>query len=245
MDRETLIVADTTGSQLLKYTIDRVTRTCTGQVWVDTGFNVRSIACSEDGLVFATQLTGSVVNVQVFNVNTGHREVWDTNINSESGVVHITRSDDFIVVTAGNVSYVHNTNRVLLYSLTHEEVSQNFLWTYISDTGMFWGTVVGGYKLLTMDLLTKETKIITEGIVRAHSVSGTRNENVYVTDTNHADVGVYSADGTFLGELHIDRPEQGGSLWYFSGTTLSHTEDLIAFCAWDEATPITVYRTHR
>ena len=194
--------------------------------------------------MFTTEGTTGVVRVRVYNVSTGQREVWDTNINSQSYLVHVSLSAKFIVLSVGNSSYVYNQDRTLLYSVTPDQVSDYFWQTYVTNTGLFWGTT-GGYKLLIMDLSTKDTKISTEGIVRAYGVSGTRKGYVYVTDENYADVGVYSADGTYLHLLHIDLPEGGGYLYWSGAISLSLTEDLIAFCTVDQTTPIAVYRTHR
>ena len=243
MDQDTLIVPNFSGLQLVKYTINRVTRTCTGQV-LDSGYRVWSVSCSQGGLVFATERTTGVVMVRIYNVSTGHREVWNPSINSQTGVVHVSLSAEFIVLSAGNVSYVYNKDRVLLYNVTHHQVSVFFIQTYVTDTGVFWGTVYRGFKLLIMDLSTKDSKLSTEGIVRARGVSGTKNGYVYVTYVNTADVGVYSADETFLHRLHIDPPPEGGYLYNSGAVRLSPTEDLIAFRTVHEATPIAVYKTH-
>ena len=236
-----LIVADYNGRQLVKYTIDYVTRTCTGQV-LDSGYRVGSVGCSQGGLVFATEWTVGVV--RIYNVNTGHREVWNTSINTKTGRVHVSLSAEFIVLSAGNVSYVYNKDRVLLYNVTHHQVPGWFYQTYVTDTGVFWGTVWDGFKLLIMNLHTKYSKLSTEGIIKAYSVSGTRNGYVYITASNYVDVGVYSADGTFLHLLQIDRPPGGGGLYFSGAVRLSPTEDLIAFGTWDLTTPIAVYKTH-
>ena len=238
MDQDTLIVADNNGLQLVKYTINRVTRTCAGQV-LDSGYRVRSVSCSQGGLVFATELTEGVVMVRVINVSTGHREVWDTRINTQSRFVHVSLSAEYIVLSAENNSYVYDQDRALLYSVTHDQVSGGFLQTYVTETGVFWGTVTRVKKVFIMDLRTKDSKLST-GV---YGVSGTRNGYVYVTDG--VDVGVYSADGTYLHPLHIDRPVGGGYLYYSAAISLSDTEDLIAFSTWDETTPVAVYKTHR
>ena len=242
MDQDTLIVADYGRRQVVKYTIDYVTRTCTGQV-LDSGYRVLSVSCSQGGLVFVTEHTTGVVMVRIYNVSTAHREVWNPRINSQSPVVHVSLSAEFIVLSADNVSYVYNKDRVLLYNVAHHQVSQWFHHTYVTDTGVFWGTVYRGFKLLIMDLSTKDSKLSTEGIVMARGVSGTKNGYVYVTDLNRADVGVYSADGAYLHLLQIDPPARGGSLWYSGAISLSPTEDLIAFSTWYGA-PIAVYKTH-
>ena len=195
--------------------------------------------------MFTTESTTGLVKVRVYNVSTGQREVWDTNINSQSGYVHVSLSAVYIVLSAGNKSYVYDQDRALLYSVTHNQVSGGFLQTYVTEAGVFWGTFHDGYKLLIMDLSTKDSKLSTKGIVSARSVSGTKNGFVYVTDRNRADVGVYYADGTYLHPLHIDRPVGGGGLLYSGALSLSHTEDLIAFGTYDETTPVAVYRTHR
>ena len=243
MDQDTLIVADDQGSQVVKYTINHVTRTCTGQV-LDSGYRVLSVSCSQGGLVFATERTTGVVMVRIYNVSTGHREVWNTSINTNINRVHVSLSAEFIVLSAGSVSYVYNKDRVLLYNVAHHQVSGWFFQTYVTDTGVFWGTVWEGYKLLLMNLSTKDSKLSTEGIVRARGVSGTRKSYFYITDSNWADVYVYSADGAFLHRLHIDPPAGGGGLFYNGAVRLSPTEDLIAFSTWQETTPIAVYKTH-
>ena len=243
MDQDTLIVADYDGKQVVKYTIDYVTRTCTGQV-LDSGYRVWSVSCPQGGLVFATERTAGVVVVRIYRVSTGHREVWNTRINTQSGWVRVALGAEFLVLSAGNVSYVYNKDRVLLYNVTHHQVSGRFIQTYVTVTGVFWGTVWEGYKLLIMDLSTKDSKLSTESIVRARGVSGTSNGYVYVTDVNRADVGVYSADGAFLHRLNIDPPEGGGGLYWNGAVSLSPTEGLIAFSTGDDATPIVVYKTH-
>ena len=246
MDQDTLIAADYWGRLLVKYSIDRVTRTCTGQVLVDLGYKPCSVSCSQGGLVFVTEWTPGVVRVRVYNVSTGRREeVWVTNINSPSYRVPVSLGAEYIVLSAGNKIYVYNQNRALLYPVTHDQVSwDGFLQTYVTDTGVFWGTAYEGWELLIMDLSTNETKISTEGIVRAEGVSGTSNGYVYVSDQNKADVGVYSADGTFLHLLHIDRPPGGWGLFYSGAISLSPTEDLIAFSTRHGTTPIAVYWAH-
>ena len=228
---------------MVKYTINSVTRTCTGQV-LDSGYRVWSVGCSQGGLVFATEWTTGVVMVRIYNVSTGHREVWNTSINTNINRVHVSLSAEFIVLSAGNVSYVYNKDRVLLYNVTHHQVSYQFLQTYVTDTGVFWGTVFRIYKLLIMNLHTKDSKLSTEGIVRAYCVSGTRNGYVYITASNYVDVGVYSAEGTFLHLLQIDRPPGGGYLYFSGAVSLSPTEGLIAFSTLYGAAPIAVYKTH-
>ena len=193
--------------------------------------------------MFATENTAGVVMVRVINVSTGHREVWNSNINSQSKYVSVSLGAGYIVVSAGNNSYVYNKDRALLYSVTHDQVSW-FRQNYVTDTGVFWGTVSEEDKLLIMNLSTKRTKLSTDGIVRTRGVSGTRNGHVYVTDQNNADVGVYTADGTFLHRLHIDPPRGAWGLFYSGALRLSNTEDLIAFSTWDGRRPIAVYKTH-
>ena len=242
MDQDTLIAADRGGEQLVKYTIDSVTRTCTGQV-VESGYSVRSVSCTQGGLVFATEGEWGVVMVRIYNLNTGFREEWYTNINSETTEVIVSHSAEFVVLSVDIKRYVYNKDRTLLYSVTNNQLIPWFLQTYVTETGVFWGTVHGGYKLLIMDLYTNATKISTEGIVRAEGVSGTRNGYVYVTDQNKADVGVYSANGTFLHRLHIDRPVVREGFVFSGSISLSNTEDLIALSIYNETTPIAVYRT--
>ena len=239
MDKDTLIAADPLGKQLVKYSIDRVTRTCTGQE-LDTGYRPHSVSCSQGGLVFVTERTSGLVRVRVYNVSTGHREVWDTNFNSQSSWVLVSLSAEFIILSADNKNYVHNQDRGLLYQVSHW-----FEHTYVTDTGVFWGATESG--LLITNLYTKQTELSTEGIVRALSVSGTSNGYVYVTGFNYVDVGVYSADGTYLHRLHIGQPVGGGLLAVSAAVRLSHTVDLIAFSTYNGtlsySTPIAVYRT--
>ena len=58
--------------------------------------------------------------------------------------------------------------------------------------------------------MDQDTLIAADYNVRAWGVSGTRDGYVYITASNWADVGVYSADGAFLHRLHIDPPAGGG-----------------------------------
>ena len=230
---------------MVKYTIDLVTRTCIGQM-VDSGYTPHSVSCSQGGLVFVTEYTTGVVRVRVYNIKTGKEEVWDTSINSQFKRVHVSLGAGFIVVSAGDNSYVYNQDRTLLYSVTHGQVSRDFIQTYVTETGLFWGSIWEGYKVLIMDLSTKDSKLSTEGIVTARSISGTRNGFVYVIDGNVyiTDVGVYSADGTYLHRLHIDPPVGRRTLFYSGAIRLNNTEDLIAFSTYNDRTPIAVYRTH-
>ena len=92
--------------------------------------------------------------------------------------------------------------------------------------------------------MDQDTLIAADYNVRAWGVSGTRDGYVYITASNWADVGVYSADGAFLHRLHIDPPAGGGGVFYNGAVSLSQTEDLIAFSTWQETTPIAVYKTH-
>ena len=237
-------MANIFGDRLVKYSINSVTRTCTRQV-MDSGYMVSRVSCSQGGLVFVSEKTTGVVRVRIYSVSTGHKEVWDTNINSQSKDVQVSLSAEYIVLSAGNTSYVYNQTRALLYSVTHYQVSDRFLQTYVTETGVFWGTFSNWptYKLLTMDLSTKARRLSTEGIVSPRGVSGTRNAHVYVTDVIRGDVGVYSADGTFLHLLQIDKPPEGGGLFFGGAVSLSNTEDLVAFATWDDTTIIAVYRT--
>ena len=194
--------------------------------------------------MFVTDSTPGMVRVRVYNVTTGHREVWVTNISSQSRYVLVSFGAGFIVLSTGNKNYIYNKDRTLVYSVTHHLVSGYFLQTYFTETGVFWGTVSEEYKLLIMDLSTKDSKLSTEGIVGAYGVSGTRKGYVYVTDWNGAYVGVYSADGTYLHLLQIGPPVGGGGLYYSGAISLSNMEDLIAFGTGYETTPIAVYKTH-
>ena len=177
--------------------------------------------------MFTTEWTTGVVRVRVYNASTGHREVWDTSINSQFERVHVSLSAEYIVLSTGNKSYVYNQHRALMYSVTHDQVLDWFHQTHVTETGVFWGTVHEGYKLLIMNLSSKYGY-------------------VYVTDGGD-DVGVYSADGTYLHLLHIDPPEGGGRPYESGAVSLSDTEDLFAFSTYDLTTPIVpiaVYRTH-
>ena len=190
--------------------------------------------------MFNTEYIKGLVRVRVMNVYTGHREVWDTNITSQSGAVHVSLNAGYIVLSVDNNNHVYNKDRGLLYSVTHDQVSVWFVQTHVTETGVFWGTN-SGYKPLIMNLSTSEAKLSNEGIVRGLGVSGTRKGYIYVTDTNHADVGVY---GTYLHRLHIAPPEGGGVLWFSGSISLSDTQDLIAFSTYNYTTPIALYRTH-
>ena len=158
-------------------------------------------------------------------------------------IAHVSLNADFIVISADRVSYVHDKDRVLLYKVTYN-IAYDFILTYVTDTGVFWGITDYEHKLLIMNLCTNDTKNSIEGIVRAQGVAGTRNGYVYVTDKNNADVGVYSADGTFLHHLRIGRPVGEWTLAFSGAVRLSHTEDIIAFGTFNDKTPIAVYRTH-
>ena len=232
----------------MKYTIDLLAKTCTSQV-LDTGYYLNSVSCSQSGQVFGIEkILGKegLVSVWIYNINTGHREVWNTNITSQTRLAHVSFNANFIVISSGNISYVYNTDWVLLYSVTHDQVSGGFWQTYVTDTGVFWGTASRN-KLLIINLQTKDTKISTEGIASTGGVSGTSNGYVYVSGLNGA-VSVYLADGTFMHRLHIDPPEQGGFAYYSAALRLSNTEDLIAFSVQSRSLDrwyALVYRAHQ
>ena len=52
--KDTLIVGDWGLKQLVKYTIHTEARTCTGEV-MDSGYQVQSLSCSQEGQVFVTE----------------------------------------------------------------------------------------------------------------------------------------------------------------------------------------------
>ena len=243
MDKDTLIVADCYGYQLVKYTVNTMARTCTGEV-MDSGYKVYSVSCSEDGRVYATEYKIGNIVVRVYNVNTGLSEVWDTKVQSQDGVNAISMNNELIIISSGHLSYVYNKDRFFLYTLTHHQLSYYFRQTYVTDRDVFWGAeFTGGEGVFIMNLLTNDTVISTDGIVKPEAVSGTRF--VYVTDVNHTDVGVYSPDGTFLHYLQIDPPEGGGGLWYSGIIRPSDNEALIAFSTWNIYSPIAVYKTNQ
>ena len=245
-----LILLNYDGRQLIKYTIDPLAKNCTSQV-LETGYSPTSVSCSQSGQVFVTeQILGKerLVSVRIYNINTGHREVWNTNITARSRRVHVSFNAEYIVISSDNVTYVYNKDRVLLYSVTHDHMSGGFWQTYITETGVFWGRASRN-KLLIINLQTKDTKVSTEGIVTAFGVSGTSNGYVYVTDLNEAEVGVYLADGTFMHLLHIDLRGRGWLPVFSAALALSKTEDLIAFMSIKGLTnsqyALLVYRAHR
>ena len=249
MDQDTLILLNYEGRRLIKYTIDPLAKNCTSQL-LDTGYYLNSLSCSQNGQVFVTeQILGKegLVSVRIYNINTGHREVWNTNITARSRWVHVSFNADYIVISSDNVTYVYNTDRVLLYSVTHDQVSGGFWQTYVTETGVFWGILRNVWKLLIMNLRNKDTKVSTEGIVMAVGVSGTSNGYVYVTNQKKSEVGVYLADGTFMHYLRIDPPETAGSLSFSAALRLNNTNDLIAF-ALNERTSLrsyaVIYRAH-
>ena len=249
MDKYTLISGKST--HLMKYTINLLAKNCTGHV-LDTGYSPSSVSCSQSGKVFVTEkILGKegLVSVWIYNINTGHREVWNTNITSQSSPVHVSLSADFIVISSDNVTYVYNTDRVLLYSVTHDQVSDGFRQTYITETGVFWGILRIVWKLLIMNLQTKDTKFNTQHTGTVSSVAGTSNGYVYVTDLNEVEVGVYLADGTFMHRLHIDLRGRGWLPVFSAALALSKTEDLIAFMSTKGLTnrqyALLVYRAHR
>ena len=244
MDKDTLIIADFNGQQLVKYTVNTTARTCTGEV-MDSGYYVYSLSCSEDGKVYVTELTrGKLnINVTVYDVNTGDKEVWDTNVLSETDEVDISLNSEFIVISSGNSSYVYNRDRVFQYKVTHHKVKRFFRQTYVTDTSVFWGAEVnGGEGVFIMNLLTNDTQISKE--FRPEAVAGSKKGYVYVTDVNRRDVGVYSPDGTFLHNIYVD-PIVGGDLFYSAAVKLSVDEALIAFSTGNRATPVAVYKTHQ
>ena len=251
MDQDALILLNYFRRQLIKYTIDPLAKNCTSQV-LDTGYSPSSVSCSQSGQVFVTEkILGKegLVSVRIYNINTGHREVWNTNITSQSRWVYVSFNANFIVISSYNVTYVYNKDRVLLYSVTHDQVSGVFWQTYITETGVFWRTLSFKSKLLIMNLRTKDTKVSTEGIERASDVSGTSNGYVYVTYLNEAEVGVFLADGTFMHLLHIDLLGRGRLPVFSAALALSNNEDLIAFTSTKGLTnsqnALLVYRAHR
>ena len=242
MDENTLIVGDLYGEHLVKYTINTTAKTCTGEL-IDSGYRVKSVSCSENGDVYVTEFVPGEVKVRIYNLKTGDSEVWSTNIQSPNGDVNLALNTKFIVISSVSDSYIYDKNRIFKYKVTHIQVQSYYFQTYLTDTGMFMGTVWEGFKLLIMNLNNKNSKIITGGIARPQSVSGTKNGYVYVTDANFADAGVYSRDGTFLHVLQIDQPRTGGKLIYSAGVRIRQ-EEFIAYSTWNKTVPIAVYRLH-
>ena len=242
MSKDTLIVGDWGGKQLVKYTIHAEARTCTGEV-MDSGYQVQSVSCSQKGQVFVTEGKSGAVKVRIYDIITGYKEVWDTNITSRTTALRVSVNTKSIVISSDRDSFVYNKERVLQYKITHDQVSYSFWHTYLTDTGVFWGTASEGYKLLIMNLQTNETVISTDGIVKARCVSGIKNCHVYVTDVNLTDVGVYSPEGTFLHYLQIDPPEGGGLLWYIDTIGIRDSVSLVAFSTFNKKLPIAIYIT--
>ena len=243
MDKDTLIVANYQGEKLVKYTINTAARTCTGEV-MDSGYKAYHLSCSEDGKVYVTELESGNIIIRVYDENTGHKEVWDTKIQSENNRPVISLNNELIIISTGSLSYVFSKDRVFQYKLTHHQLSKYFRQTYLTDTGVFWGAEVNGGKgAFITNLLTNDTVISKD--VKTEAVAGTRKGYVYVTDYNRADVGVYSLNGTFLNHLQIDPPVGGGQLFYSGAVRLSDDEALIAFSTWNGETPIAVYKTHQ
>ena len=242
MDKNTLIVGDLYGENLVKYTIETTAKTCTGEL-MDSGYRVQTVTCSDNGKVYVTEYVPGEVKVRIYDINTGDSELWATNIFSTDGEVYLTLNTEFIVISSNSDTYVYNNKRVHQYNLTHVQVPNNFYQTYLTDTGIFLGTVWKGYKLLIMNLDTKYTQISNDGIFDANSVSGSRNGFVYVTDVNYLHVGVYSRNGMFLHFLDINSPRTGGHLRYSAAIRIRQKE-FIAFSTWNKTVPIAVYRLH-
>ena len=241
MDKDTLIVGDHIGQQLVKYTVNTAARTCKGEV-MDSGYQPYSVSCSEDGKVYVTDNVKRNI-LKIYDVKTGDKEEWEIKEKPEYYPI-ISMNNEFIVISSGRFSYVYDKDRVFLYKLTHHQVSQYLRTTYVTDTSVFWGAEANGGKgVVIMNLLTNDTKMSKE--FTPEGVAGTKKGYVYVTDSNRDDVGVYSRDGTFLNHLQIDPPVTAGILMFSGAVRLSDDDALIAFSNWIRDTPIAVYKTHQ
>ena len=238
VDRQTLIVADHIGGQLVMYNINITAKTCEGRVikympWVS------SVSCSQGGKVLTSANDGKEVKILMYDAKTQRKRWWDTDIRRNNEIVRISENQDCIVIYRGREGYIFTKDRVL-YNVTHFHALGHFYQVHVTAMGMLWGTSQDN-KLLIINLVTNETNTINQGIVEADGVTGTSNGYVYVTDVNAADVGVYQPNGTFLHKLQINRPEGAGGLRYSAALTTSDNEALIAFSTWDVAFPIAVY----
>ena len=241
VDEGMLIVADNRGGQLVKYNVNMRAKTCEGQL-IESVHYVTSVSCSEGGKLFVSASTGTNVKILIYDVKTGQKHHWNTELHRNKMIVHISESRDFIVLSVGNQSYIFNNDRVPLYKFTFDVDFSYFRQTYVTKTGIFFGITYTTSVLLKLNLLTKESTICNKGNVQALGVSGTENEYVYVTYFENDEVGVYSPDGTFLNYLQIETPQRGGKLGHIGALKMSDDEDLIAFSTWIDTVPIAIYK---
>ena len=243
VDGGMLIAADSRGGQLIKYTIDITTKTCAGEI-IEYIPYMSSVSCSGLGrgevLVSANTETEEV-NTIIYEVKTGQKHVWKTGIH-ESGYLRNSESRDFIIISVNKENYFFNKLHNLLYKVTYDSDFSHFRQTYISNTGVFFGTTYPNHTLITMNQLTNKTIVNKKGIAKTLGVSGTRNGYVYVTAFNGADVAVYSPEGTFLNYLQINLPEAGGYLRFIGALKTSDNEALIAFSTWNDTVPVAIHK---
>ena len=237
LDKNTLIAAY---NKLVKYTIDPISKTCIGEV-VDSDNGGKRISCSPDGKIYVADIQSGEVTVRIYDANTWEKEVWYTKIQRRTHLVHVSVNADFIVISVDNASYIYNKERVLQYKVTHDLVQRDFLSTYLTDTGVFWGTTNSGLKLLTVNLLSKETKTITDGIVNPWFVTGARNGYVYVSRIYIGTVGVHSPDGTFLHTIQMDITQWRLSLSWNAAVKISGNRTLIGFGTTNITMPVAIF----
>ena len=239
IDKDTLILGDYSRHQLIQYTIDTTKGTCSGTV-IGEGYKIWSVSCSSDSKIYVSEYTAGEVKIRIYDLQSGMKEVWNPNVYSTRSNVHVAVNDEFIVITAGNVNYVYNKDGVLLYNRTHDQVSMYFFQTYITHTGVFWGTGWGGYKLLTMNLHTKDVHLITGGVLTPRGLSGTGKGHVFVSENGFEKFGVYSANGTFLHFLQV-WPEDGEDLVNNGAIRTPDQETFIAFRTMNINLPVVIY----
>ena len=238
VDRQTLIVADHIGGQLVMYNINITAKTCVGTV-IQYVLTVSSVSCSQGGKVLVSANDGREVKILMYDAKTQQKRWWNTDIRRNNRRVRISENQDFIIIYCDREGYIF-TKDLVLYNVTHFILLGHFYQIHVTDMGLLWGTTKDN-ELVLINLLTNETNTINQGIVEANGVTGTRNGYVYVTDVNAADVGVYEPNGTFLHNLQINPPEGPGSLIYSAALTTSDNEAVIAFSTWDDALPIAIY----
>ena len=233
-DDHTLIAIDL-GTRLYKYTIDIGEKTCTGEM-IGSGYISNDVTCTKDGRVYITELTIRNVSVQVriYNLKTDTTEIWTPNITSN--FPKITCNDNKIIISSYRESYVYTNNHKFLYKITHTQVENNLVNTYLSPTDIFWGCTGFRNNLLIINLLTNKTKIFYGN---AYAVSGTQEGHVFVTDSGLGGTRVYTHSGVFLHKLQMGLPERSVGE---NGAILSKDGQIyMAFRVFNISYPVVIY----
>ena len=203
LDDKTFIATFVQISQVWKYTVNRPTNSCSGEL-LDSGYKAFDASCTMDWKVYVTELKASdFVKVRIYNIQKRNKQEWDPPIPTTRGLVRIAMNDDFIVINSDSDNYVYNKDRILQFRFPLSLGGfEYFLATIITQNDIFWGVTNPGHQLLIWNVQTNQTQIAPSGI-NEHSVAVTRKGSVFTYRYRGTSFQVYSPEGSFLYSIPI------------------------------------------